>query len=170
MSVAGVLSTAAISLGTQLFQTRSHKIKHEFQKLGQDLQSGDLSAAQSDLTSLQKLQPKLSNASRSQSNDVVAKDFAQLATDLKANDAKAAQQDVTQLRQDMQTQIAARRRHVGGDDQTTQLFTQLGTVLQSGDLSAAQQAYSTMLQAYQQYAAAGSANSSSAGSSISFTA
>lgn len=172
MSVAGILSTAAFSLGAQFFQTRTRKIKNELQQLGRDLQSGNLSAAQSDLAALQKLQPKPVTTSTTQSSDAISKDFSQLASDLKAGDTKAAQQDFTQLQQDVQRQIVASRdrKHASSESQVSQMFTQLGTALQSGDLSAAQQTYSTMLQAFQQYAAAGSSSGASTAGSISFTA
>jgi len=172
MSVAGILSTAAFSLGAQFFQTRNHKMKHELQQLGKDLRSGDLSAAQTDLAALQKLQPKPVTASTSLTGGTIAKDLTQLSADLKTGDAKAAQQDFTQLQQDLQAQVAGARhpRHADGAGQVNQMFTQLGTALQSGNLAAAQQAYSTMLQTFQQYGSAGSSASSPAANAISLTA
>ena len=171
MSVAGILSTAAFSLGAHFFQTRNHKMKHELQ-LGQDLQAGDLSAAQNDLAALQRLQPKAATTTSSQTSGTIAKDFTRLATDLKGGDTKAAQQDFSQLQQDVQTEVAGarHRRHTNSDSQIIQMFTQLGTALQSGNLAAAQQTYATMMQTFQQYAVAGSGAGSSGASGISLTA
>lgn len=171
MSVAGILSTAAISLGAQFFQSRARQMKQEFQQLGADLQTGNLSAAQSDFAALQKLQPQ--SSSSSQSGTTIAQDFNQLAADLKAGNTSAAQQDFARLQQDFQSQTSQthghhrHHRHGSGDTGSTaigQLFTQLGTALQSGNLSAAQQAYSTMLQDFSQYA---STNASTASVSVS---
>jgi outer membrane protein assembly factor BamD (BamD/ComL family) len=153
MSVAGILTSAAYSIGAQIFQSRVQKAKHEFQQLGQDLQSGNLAAAQSDFAALQKLQPQPPTSSSSQSG--VTQDFNQLATDLKAGNTTAAQQDFARLQQDLQAQSAQghhHHSHQSSDSSSaiSQLFSQLGTALQSGNLSTAQQAYSTMLQDFQQ--------------------
>ncbi len=158
MSVAGILSSAAFSVGAQIFQSRTQKAKQEFQQLGQDLQSGNLSAAQSDFATLQKLQPQASTTASSQGSSGITQDFNQLAADLKAGNTTAAQQDFTKLQQDFQSQATQGHHHhhhhssdsSNGGSEISQLFSQLGTALQSGNLSAAQQAYSTMLQNFQQ--------------------
>ncbi len=162
MSVAGILSSAAFSLGAQVFQSRMQKSKQEFQQLGQDLQSGNLTAAQADFAALQKMQPQPPVSSTSQGGNSVSQDFNQLSTDLKAGDTTAAQKDLTQLQKDIQTQPLTTHHHhhhasgdTSGSSAISQLFSQLGSALQSGNLSAAQQAYSTMLQDFQQFAAAG---------------
>jgi outer membrane protein assembly factor BamD (BamD/ComL family) len=175
MSVAGILSSAAFSIGSQIFQARTQKSKQEFQQLGQDLQSGNLSAAQSDFAALQQLHPQWSGSSSSQSTSTVGQDFNQLATDLKAGNLSGAQKDFTQLQQDLQTQETQTHRHHhhhhsdgDGSNAISQLFTQLGTALQSGNLSAAQTAYSTMLQDLQQYAPAlATTNATTSGISVS---
>jgi len=67
MSVSGV----SISLfNTQTTQTNIQKAQQEFQKLGKDLESGNLSAAQTDFATLQNLAPPSSftTTSTSQSN------------------------------------------------------------------------------------------------------
>lgn len=161
MSVAGILSSAAFSIGAQAFQSRMQQRKQEFQQLGQDLQSGNLSAAQSDFATLQKMQPQSSTNSSSQGSSGITQDFNQLATDLKAGNTTAAQQDYAKLQQDFQSQASQgvqghhHHHHHSSDNSSSsseisQLFSQLGTALQSGNLSAAQQAYSTMLQNFQQ--------------------
>lgn len=175
MSVAGILSTAAFSLGAQIFQNRAQKLKQEFQQLGQDLQSGNLSAAQGDFATIQKMKPQPPEGSSSQGADTIGQDFNQLATDLKSGQITAAQQDFTKLQQDFQGQSTQTHRHHhqapnNSSDAIAQLFTQLGLALQSGNLSVAQQAYSTMLQDFQQSAAAGVAGTSSRTSALSVSA
>ena len=174
MSVAGILSSAAFSIGAQVFQSRMQKAKQEFQQLGQDLQSGNLTAAQSDFAALQKLQPKPPTTSSSQGSSVT-QDFNQLAADLNAGNTTAAQQDYAKLQQDLQAQATLghhRHHHKSGDSSSavSQLFSQLGTALQSGNLSAAQQAYSTMLQNFQQFGQLTALSSQSGSTGISVSA
>ncbi len=170
MSVAGILSSAAFNISAQVFQNRMQKSKQEFQQLGTDLQSGNLSAAQADFATLQKMQPQPSQSSSAQSGTSVSQDMTQLSADLKAGNTTAAQQDFTQLQKDIQSQPPTTHHHhhhhsqsdSSTDSATSQLFSQLGTALQSGNLSAAQQAYSSMLQQFQQFAAAGVSGSTTA--------
>lgn len=178
MSVAGILSSAAFGLGAQVFQKRMQNVKQEFQQLGTDLQSGNLSAAQADFATLQKMQPPPPQSSPAQSGTSVSQDITQLSTDLKAANTTAAQQDLTQLQKDIQTQPPTAHHHhhhhsqsgSSGDSTNSQLFSQLGTALQSGNLSAAQQAYSSMLQQFQQFAAAGVSGSTTGASALSVSA
>jgi outer membrane protein assembly factor BamD (BamD/ComL family) len=157
-------------------QNRMQSARKEFQQLGQDLQTGNLTAAQSDFATLQQLQPQAS--STTQSTNPISQDFNQLAADLKAGNTTAAQQDFTKLQQDFQsqgTQSHHHHHHHGGSSSTngsnavSQLFSQLGQALQSGNLSAAQQAYATMQQDFQQYAqvSAGSTQSGPTGVMVS---
>lgn len=159
MSVAGILSSAAFSIGAQLFQSHKQKVQSEFQQLGQDLQSGNLSAAQADFAVLQQLKPQSSSTSSSQSTSTITQDFNQLAADLKAGNLTAAQKDFTTIQKDLETQpptVRSHHRHHNGDSDGSgaigQLFSQLGQALQSGNLSTAQQAYAALQQDFQQYA------------------
>jgi len=181
MSVAGILSSSVLSLSSQYFQSRAQQMKQEFQQLGSDLQSGNLSAAQSDFAALQKLQPQSSASSSSQTGSTITQDFNQLAADLKAGNTTAAQQDYSKIQQDFQSQASQTQGHhhhhhhtSSSDDNSnseiSQLFSQLGSALQSGNLTAAQQAYSTMLQDFQQYGATSAATASSGTSSVSLSA
>lgn len=124
------------------------QISQEFQKLGADLQSGSLSAAQSDFSALQQLAPQ-SGANSTTSSATQA--FHQLAQDLKSGNLSAAQQDFTQLQQDFQSQNSRVHHHhhhggSGQDSQVNQLFQQLGQELQAGNLSTAQQTYASLQQ------------------------
>lgn len=173
MSVSGILSSAVFGIGAHLFQNRMQKVQTEFQQLGKDLQSGNLTAAQADFATLQQLRPQTSSASSSSTNPI-AQDFTQLAADLKAGNTTAAQQDYAKIQKDMQPQPPTLRHHHhhsgNGSDAVSQLFTQIGQALQSGNLSEAQQAYASMQQQFQQYAQVNALLTGSSASGISVSA
>jgi outer membrane protein assembly factor BamD (BamD/ComL family) len=160
MSVSGISSTSLYN--TQSTQNNLQQIQQTFQQLGQDLQSGNLSAAQSDFATLQKLVPQSSSTSSSQSNSPIAQAFSQLAKDLQSGNLSAAQQDYTTIQQDFQNQATqgqtqateGHHHHHGGgssgSNDITQLLDDLGQSLQSGDLSSAQSAFTTLQQALTQ--------------------
>jgi hypothetical protein len=54
MSVLGIASSSLFDYLTQSLQGKKQQFQQEFQQLGQDLQAGNLTAAQSDYTTLQK--------------------------------------------------------------------------------------------------------------------
>ncbi|HLZ42495.1 MAG TPA: hypothetical protein VKQ11_16115 [Candidatus Sulfotelmatobacter sp.] len=116
------------------------QFKQEFQQLGNDLQSGDLSAAQADFTQLQQIGPAgLSDPSR-QPNSPMGRAFQQLSQDLQAGDLSAAQKDYAQIQQAFQ-QLAAQGHHHHGDSQLPQVLQKLAQALKSGDLASAQKAF-----------------------------
>src|SRR5208337_2215881 len=141
MSVSGISSSL---YNTQSVQNNFQQFQQTFQQLGKDLQSGNLSAAQSDFATLQKLSPQSGSTSSSQSDNPVAQAFSQLSTDLQSGNLSAAQQDYTTIQQAMQSQATQghhHHHHGGGSSEASeisQLLDQLGTALQSGDLSTAQ--------------------------------
>jgi len=154
MSIAGISSTFLInSLSPQ--QNRLQQFRQEFQQLGQDLQAGNLSAAQSDYAQLQKL-GQSSSSLASQSVLPEAQVFGQLGKDLQSGDLTAAQKDFTDIVNQIQNgglQVHKHHHHHGGSSpvQTIQNdINQLGQALQSGNLSAAQQAYTTIQSDVQQ--------------------
>jgi outer membrane protein assembly factor BamD (BamD/ComL family) len=165
MSITGILSSNLFN--AQSAQTTAQKLKQEFQQLGQDLQSGNLSAAQSDFAALQQNAPQAGAASSSaQSGNPVTHAFQQLSQDLKAGNLTAAQQDYSTIQQDFKTQAAPGQtqhpRHLrgagsGGNSEgqpnsVTQLFSQLGQALQAGNLTLAQTAYTGLQADFQQFA------------------
>jgi outer membrane protein assembly factor BamD (BamD/ComL family) len=162
MSVSGISSSSLYD--PQSVQNNFQKVQQEFQQLGQDLESGNLSAAQSDFTTLQNLLPQSSSAS-AQSNNPIAQAFSQLGTDLASGNLSAAQQDFATIQQDFQNQATqaqtqaphGHHHHHGSSDSSeiSQLFDQLGDALQSGNLSSAQQAYGALAQQLQQGASTG---------------
>jgi hypothetical protein len=151
MSVTGIGGGLSSALFSQSIQSRIQQFQHGFQQLGQDLQAGHLSAAQSDFTALQQAG---NSTSPTQSNSPVPQDFQKLGTDLQSGNLSAAQQDFSNILQNSQTGQTPRHHHHhhadNGGNALSQLFGQLGQSLQSGDLSSAQQAYSALQQDFEQ--------------------
>jgi len=157
MSVAAISSNNLFHYNTQSIANRMQQFQQEFKQLGQDLQSGNLSAAQADVAALQSELPTNSTSS-SGSNNPISQEFAQLAKDLQSGNTAAAQKDYAALQQDFQSQAAKTHHHhhhgggASGSSEISQLMTQLGQELQAGSLSSAQQTYSTLQQDFQQIA------------------
>jgi uncharacterized membrane protein YccC len=159
MSVSGISSSSFADYGTQSVQNQMQQFRQEFQQLGQDLQSGNLSAAQSDFATLEKNAPQSSSASSAQSSNPIAQAFNQLSQDLQSGNLSGAQQDYATIQQDFQSRAAVHGHHhhgggggSGGSEESeiSQLLSELGQSLQSGNLSTAQQTYSTLMQDIQQ--------------------
>jgi hypothetical protein len=185
MGIFGIASNILGQIGSAIPQNpNNQQFKQGFQLLGQDLQSGNLSQAQSDFSSLQQLLPSsqqtslLSPTASTQSGNPLATAVSQLAQDLKSGNLTAAQSDLATVQQDAQ-QVgqqqgaghAHHHHHHGGaessqssNDQNTAstLFGQLGQDLQSGNLSAAQQAYTSIQQDFQLFGQNNSSSSSGA--------
>jgi hypothetical protein len=155
MSVSGISSGNFLDYNTQTIQARMQQFRQEFQQLGQDLQSGNLSAAQADFASLQQVGPQANSTSSAQSNTPIAQAFNQLSQDLKSGNLSAAQQEYATIQQDFQNPASRAHHHHhhgggNGESAVTQLVEQLGQDLQSGNVSAAQQAYNTLMQDFPQ--------------------
>jgi len=172
MSVAGIASSILSAFNTLNVPNRKQQFQQEFQQLGQDLQSGNLSAAQSDFATMQQSRQANSTAS-APSTDPITQAFNQLSTDLKSGNTTAAQQDYATIQQDLQNQgthFHHHHHHGGGGSQQnaiSQMFQQLGQDLQSGQLSAAQQAYGSLQQDLQQFAETNGMAATQGGSSAS---
>jgi outer membrane protein assembly factor BamD (BamD/ComL family) len=152
MSVSNIFSTSLFDYGTQSRQNTAQQLRKEFDQLGQDLQSGNLTAAQSDFAAMQRLMPQANSTSTTQSTNPLAQDLNQLGQDLQAGNTTAAQQDFSKIQQDFQSQAPAHHHHHhggGGGSGISQLLSQLGQALQSDNLSSAQQTYNTLLQDFQ---------------------
>ncbi|HUO24419.1 MAG TPA: hypothetical protein VMU61_02060 [Candidatus Aquilonibacter sp.] len=154
MGAASLISGSLFNL--ESVANQQPQVFQEFQQLGQDLQSGNLSAAQSDFATLQQSVSPSGTGSATQSTNPITQAFGQLGQDLQSGDLTAAQQDYSNLTQDLQNQsgqIHHHHHHHGGGGQNNTLeqdFDQLGQDLQSGNLSAAQQAYGSLQQGLQQ--------------------
>jgi len=169
MSVSGILSSLLLPNNFSSVQSKAQQSKQQFQQLGQDLQSGNLSAAQADFAALQ---PSNSNSQTGStaapsSNSPIGQAFQQLSTDLQSGNVPAAQKDFAVLQQDFQSQATQggghhhHHHHVDTDSQNSgngngspisQVLAQLGQALQAGNLSSAQSAYTTLQQDFQQFA------------------
>ncbi len=156
MSVSGVSSSSSLSQSMQTWQAQAQKIQSEFQQLGQDLQAGNLTQAQSDFSTLSQ-----NISTPMQTNGSLSQAFAALGTALQSGNLAAAQKAYSTLQQDVQQtgQVHHHHHHEGGSSQNdissssstlSQLFGSLGSALQSGSLSTAQTAYSTLAQDLQQ--------------------
>jgi outer membrane protein assembly factor BamD (BamD/ComL family) len=192
MSVTGLLSSFLGYNNSPLQQLQQkQQLQQEFQQLGQDLQSGNLTAAQSDIATLQKnsifANATSASASSSQTTNSASQAFNQLSQDVQSGNLSAAKQDFLTLQQDLQGQQTgwahdhyhghhnwgAINQNSSGSQQNpiTQIFGQLGQALQAGNLATAQQAYSTLAQDLQQFElGAGATAAQSAASTLSVTA
>jgi outer membrane protein assembly factor BamD (BamD/ComL family) len=184
MSVSGISGSSLFAgYNSTSVQNKFQHIQQGFQQLGQDLQSGNLSQAQTDFSALQQLLPNQSQGATSstqselQASNPVSQAISQLGQDLKAGNLSAAQSDFTTLQQDLQQQGAVsghrhHHHHAEGSQASGQqsgpatLFGDLGQELQSGNLSAAQQTYSALQQDFLQFTGA-SVSSAPAGSGTS---
>jgi outer membrane protein assembly factor BamD (BamD/ComL family) len=156
MSLSGITASSLFNYENQNTQSQNklQQFQQEFQQLGEDLQSGNLSAAQTDFATLQQMAPQQSSSTSNSSTNPLQQAFQQLGQDLQSGNVSAAQQDYANIQQDFQNMAehAHGHHHHGGGEmsQISQTFQQLGQALQSGDLSGAQQAYSTLQQEIQQ--------------------
>ena len=191
MSISGVSSSdvfqASVAQGAQ---TKFQQIQSQFQKVGQDLKSGNLTQAQADFATLSQELPSSQQAGAATTTgptNTLAKAFQVLGQDLQAGNLAASQTDFATIQQDAQQQSSGQAQghhhHHGGSSQASNTlehaFTSLGSALQSGNLSSAQQAYATfqsdVQQAFPSFSAAssgtGTASSTAAGSgSVNVTA
>jgi hypothetical protein len=160
MSISAISNAFSSSQTGALYQLQNS----QFQQLGQDLTSGNLSGAQSDFNTLQQAFAQTGTAaSSSTSSNPAAQAFQQLATDLKSGNLSGSQQDYSKIQQDLNSRSGFSHLHFqrpaggggsgGGQSTLLQDLNQLGQDLSSstflsGNLSAAQQAYGAPIQAF----------------------
>jgi len=156
MSVSPISNASTSSLidsVNQNIQKKLQQFQQEFQQLGTDLQAGNLSAAQKDLSALPGSQSSSTSTSSTQSSDPISQAFNQLAQDLQSGNISAAQQDYNTLKQDFQKTDPGHnnlRHHVHGFEGGNQPVSPWGQVPQTGTVSAAQTAYNSLMQDFQQ--------------------
>jgi outer membrane protein assembly factor BamD (BamD/ComL family) len=181
MSIAGIFTTALSalsSLSSQATTSRRQQLQEEFQQLGQDLESGNLSGAQTDFTTLQQMLPQSttsdssatsasssstsstststsSTSSSSPTSTSLSSLYSQLGQDLQSGNLSAAQQDYTDIEQKMSSAQGHHHHHHGSgsgssSSELQQTLAQLGQALQSGSLTSAQTAYSQLQQEFTQ--------------------
>ena len=149
MSITGLFASLLPPFGSGAIQNQRQLLQQQFQQLGTDLASGNLSAAQSDFATLQKDSPFVAasvNQANSSSNSAgtsastsgssaagtsaqstnpIAQAFSQLAQDLQSGNLSAAQSDFSTLQQDVQSAQSAQtphhhHRHHGGSGENSQ--------------------------------------------------
>lgn len=158
MSVNGIsislFSDANHSIPPKQPLLKIHEFKQEFDQLGEDLQSGDLSAAQADFVALQRLESRGISDHAIHPDNPVSKLFTQLAQDLQAGDLSAAQRDYSSLQNAFQRVAAHKQRELHGElaTQIHQALHVLGKALQAGDLATAQKAFAVLKQDLQRLA------------------
>jgi outer membrane protein assembly factor BamD (BamD/ComL family) len=178
MSLSGISGSNWASYENQSVQNNIQQFQQDFEQLGEDLQSGNLSAAQTDFTTLQSLSPQssssssaTSSSSSSTSSNPIAQEFQELSQALQSGNLTQAQTDYSQLQQDFQSQSSSGEHHhhhhesgsssSSGSSEISQLFSQLGQDLTSGSLTSAQQVYNTLEQTFQGLMSGGSSTLSS---------
>jgi hypothetical protein len=141
MSIVGILGSNLFSGVVNGFQgtqgaaaPKFEQIKEQFQQLGQDLQSGNLTQAQTDYATLSKEFPGANPAGTTAPATTAA--------------TTAATAPATTT-----TTPATTGTPTAGTPSTAQQFAQLGQDLQSGNLQAAQQDYTNLQQTAQQNSA-----------------
>lgn len=195
MSIIGILASNLFSgvaaqntKSTQNTPSTFQQIKSEFQQLGQDLTSGNLTQAQSDFTTLSQ---NLSSVIKSEAtapnaatgNNPAVQAFAQLGQDLQSGNLQGAQLDFTNLQQDVQQNSGQQvgghhghHHHRAENSQSSssssspqssinQAFSALSQDLQAGNLSGAQSAFAALSNDLQQiggFVTSGSNGASSA--------
>lgn len=154
MSVAGIFSSI---IGSNQVGAPSYG-RSQMQQLGQDLLSGDLSAAQSDLATLQQAFAQSAATSSSSKSNPVTRAFQQLASDLKSGNLSASKKGYSTIQQDLQRSRHLHNHHQlridieSDENPLLQDLNQLGqdlsaANLNSGAQTAAQQAYASLEQA-----------------------
>jgi len=176
MSIAGILgSSNPYQIGAA-----SNPLQQQFQQLGQALQPGKLSSAQSDFATLQAAFSQPSSAAGSATSNSIKQAFNQLASDLQSGNLSAAQKDYSTVQQDLQGARGAvskfrsgeHHSHGGVSNGQNTLLQELSKASQSpstSTLASAQQSYATMQQELQQIARSGTASLTSE-SPVSFDA
>lgn len=161
MSVSAIsASRNALAYTTTSIRNKLQQFQQEFDQLGQDLQSGNLSAARSEFSTLQQIVPRPNSTAPAQAASPLDQEFQQLSQDLQSGNLSAAQQDFANIQQGFQNSPANLHRHhhhpgdAKGAAGIDQLLNQLGQDSQSGNLSASQQAYAALQQDLQQFAPA----------------
>ena len=195
MSIAGIANSNLFQNSVvQQTQNRFQQIQSQFQKLGQDLQSGNLTQAQSDFATLTQELPnggQLGGANAnaasgtnltavSANSNPIVQAFQSLGKDLQSGNLAAARQDFANIQQNAQQAQASVPAHhghhhhrAGGSNANSsspistlqQDFTRLGQDLQSGNLSSAQQAYASLQSDLQQFLPNFASGSTSGGNS-----
>jgi hypothetical protein len=178
MSVAGISSnlfnfqSSSTPSSNPINPTIQQEFGQDFKQLGQDLQSGNLSAATADLAAIQKLEPQSPTGGTAAwySNSPQGQEFSQMSQALQSGNLAAAQQDYSSIQtQNRAAHEGGGHHHLhgeaGGQNSLSQAIQALGQALQSGNLTSAQQAYATLQQDLPQFAQTSPAQTTSSSQS-----
>jgi hypothetical protein len=182
MSIAGLYSN---NLSTNQMQPQYRLSTSEFQQLGQDLSSGNLSSAQSDFSALQQIfgqaaagstpsTSSTSSTSATTASNPLEQAFQQLSSDLKSGNLTAAQKDYSTIQQDMQSEFANRLHHghhhggAGFDPLNPQnsQSSQSTSTDSTQSTSAAAQLFASLAQQLQAYSLGSATSSAGVSSSV----
>ena len=147
MSVSAISSALATYQNSTL-RNNLQQFQQEFQQLGEDLQAGNLSAAQGDLTALQQLPP--SGSSSSSLSNPISQALNQLSEQLQSGILSGAQQDYSNLQTNLQQPAQHfhhhHGHHVSGTPSTPvdNPLAQLGQSSETTSLSTALQSYNAL--------------------------
>jgi hypothetical protein len=178
MSISGILSSL---YNPQQAASSTSSYQQQIQQLSKDLQTGNLSAAQSDFKTLQQAFSQTATssapASSSSSSNPIAQAIQQLGSDLNSGNLSAAQQDFAAVQKDVQKDVQqiqntlafnhfAHHAHRSGgsaDSASNSLLQDLtqSQTQPSTSPAGAQQAYSTLQQQFEQFSLGGGATSTS---------
>jgi len=201
-----ITSVASSTLLTQIYATQStqnnqsqfQQIQTDFQQLGWDLQSGNLTGAQQDFATLQQALPSGQSQSQQNTASPITQAFTALSQALQSGNLQDAQTAFATLQGDIRQQQGAgqvrhHHHHGGGDNNSSQstasaatqqtnpvatAFGALSQALQSGNLSGAQTAFATLQQDLTQqfagdlasYTGSTGSSSAAAGANLNVTA
>lgn len=138
----------ASSLLAGIQNTYQH-VRYQFNQLGQDLQSGSLTKAQTDFVTLSQ------SASQLSGTNPVAKTLSQIGQALQSGNLSAAQQAFALIGKVGSCAVPHHSHVPPMADKLKTGLDQLGQALQSGNLSTAQQAFAAVQQVWQQMAGDG---------------
>lgn len=170
MSISGISSTTnSLTDGLENWAAMMKKVQSEFKQLGSDLQSGNVTQAESDYTTLSQYLSDFSSrttsttasadstTSTSSGSSSLDSAFTALGQDLQSGDLSAAQSDYTTLQNDLQQTTSqapppppppppSSTSTSSSTDSILKELSALGDALSSGDLTTAQSAYTTIEQ------------------------
>lgn len=154
MSVTGIGGAHLTQLSN--IQRQYQQVQNEFKQLGQDLQAGNLSEAQTDYVTLSQ-----AVGSQLGSNSPIAKTLGTIGQALQSGNVSAAQQAFSALSSG-HSGVSHRNQRGAMQGSFEQVWNQMGQALQSGNVSAAQQAFSAVQQIWQQGSGSTTATSATA--------
>jgi hypothetical protein len=143
-----VMSVSAIAGGSSQLaniQSNYQQVRNQFKQLGQDLQCGSLTKAQTDFVTLSQ-----SFASQLSGTNPVAKTLGQIGQALQSGNLSAAQQAFGLISKIASSAVPHHSHVPPMGNQLKTSLDQLGQALQSGNLSTAQQAFTAVQQVWQQ--------------------